>query len=265
MGKIRFPALLAAVYDAAVARAAEAPTTLIQTSTTLFHYFDQQYFMVDTQRRILRRDHAMQTLVVRNVGSDDYRFTGVSHSPLIASQGGLYCALQQQALVNEAAHYVESGRAARAAAVGASAPAPLPRSAVMYSKAAVKIETMGPVLAADFSAHNPFGKRYVDSIGADGNVKAAMTAAGKSAISLWDAMNEGDDCSVARGLGLAMAKHGYEALLVQTARASERSDLERGDNIVFFGLNGRGIRNLWIVEAYLFPVVGPLQVYPVEY
>jgi hypothetical protein len=124
---------------------------------------------------------------------------------------------------------------------------------------------MGPVLAADFSPHNPFGKRFVESLGAEGGVSAAMKAAGKGSISLWTAMNDGTDCSVARGLGLAMAKHGYEALCVQTVRTSERSDLERGDNLVFFGLHGRVIPNLSVVEAYLFPIVGALQVYPVEF
>lgn len=265
MAKVKFPALLAAVYDAALRRVADAPTTLTQTNTTMFHYFDQKYFVPDVHRRILRRDHAMSTLVVRNVGSDDYRFTGVSHWPHIAPWGGLYFALQQQALVNEAAYYVENGRAAKAAATGASAPKPLPRSAVMYSKAAVKIVTMGPVLAADFSLHNPFGRQFVDSLGREASVDAAMTAAGKGAMSLWDAMNEGEDCSVARGLGLAVAKHGYQALCAQTVRTSERSPLERGDNLVLFGQNGAAIPNLSIVEAYLFPVVGPLEIYPVEF
>jgi hypothetical protein len=265
MAKVMFPALLAAVYDATLRRAGDAPTTIIPTDSTIFRYFDQKYFVEDTHRRIFRRDHAMTTLVVRNAGSDDNRFTGLSHAPRIASWGGLYCAMQQQSLVNEAAFYVESARASAAAARGAVAPKPLPRSAVMYSKAAIKIRTMGPVIAADLSPHNPYGKQFVDSLGADGSVKLAMTNVGKGSMPLWDMVNDGTDSSAARGLGLALAKHGYEGLCVQTVRSSERSPLERGDNLIFFGENNAVIRNLSIVEAYLFPVVGPLAVYPVEF
>jgi hypothetical protein len=265
MPKVRFPALLAAVYNAALVRANDSPTRFIEPNTTMFHYFDQKYFVVDTYRRIFRRDQAMNTLIVRNAGSDDYRFTGLSQSPRITPIGGLYCALQQQALVNEGAHYVENERARNAAAVGAVPPNPIPRSAVMNSKAAIKIATMGPVLAADFSPHNPFGRKFVDSLAADKDVSAAMSAAGKGSTSLWNAMNDGDDCSVARGLGLAMANHRFEALCVQTVRTSERSPLELGDNLVFFGQNGRVIPNLTIVEAYLFPIAGELEVYPVEF
>jgi len=231
----------------------------------MFHYFDQKYFVVDVHRRILRRDHAMNTLIVRRSPHDSNRFTGQSHQPLIAGCEGLYCALQPQALVNEVAHYVESERAQKAAALGVATPKPLPRTAVMYAKAAVKIRTMDFVLAADFSPHNPSGMQFVNSLSADSKVRAEMATAGKGATSLWNAMNDGEDYSVARGLGLAMAKYRYAALCVQTARTSERSDLERGDNLVFFGKENNTISGLSIVEAYLFPIAGPLEIYPVEF
>ena len=78
-------------------------------------------------------------------------------------------------------------------------------------------------------------------------------------------MNDGDDCSVARGIGLALAQHGFQALCAQTVRASQRSPLERGDNIIFFGRVGSMIPNLSVEEAYLFPLVGRPELYPVTF
>jgi hypothetical protein len=262
---VKSPALLAAVYHATLRRAGDAPTSLIPSESTFFRAFDQTYFTVDTHRRILRRDQAMNTLVIRDQHSDQNRFTGLSHDLRIPSCGGLYCALQQQALVNEVAHYVEAARSQSAATRGAAAPKPVPRTAVFNTKAAVKIRALGPVLAVDLSPHNAYGLSFVNSIGADGGVQSTMKAAGKGPTPFWDAMNDGVDCSVARGLGLALAKHGYQALCVQTVRTSERSPLERGDNLIFFGHQGQVVHNLSVVEAYLFPVVGRLEVYPVEF
>lgn len=265
MGSVRYPALLAAVYHAALARADDAPNRWIPVRTAIFHYFDQKYFAVDTHRRILRRDHAMSTLVVRASADDGHRFTGASHSTAIPGCEGLYCALQTQALINEAAHYVEGQRASRAAMQGLPAPAPLPRSAVMFAKAAVKAENLLPILAADFSPHNPIGKRFIDGLGDDPGVRSAMAAAGKAPTPLWVAMNDGNDYSVARGVGLAMANGRYDALCVQTARTSERSEDELGDNLIFFGKNSAVVPSLTPVEAYLFPLLGPVEIYPVEF
>jgi hypothetical protein len=265
MPTVGSPALLSAVYNATLRRAGDVPTTLIPADSTFFRAFDQTYFTVDTHRRILRRDQAMNTLVIRDQHSDQNRFTGLSHDPRIPPCGGLYCALQQQALVNEVAHYVETARAQSAAKRGTAPPKPVPRTAVFNTKAAVKIRALGPVLAVDLSPHNAHGVRFMNSIGAEASVKSALIAAGKGSTPFWDAMNHGTDCSAARGLGLALAKHGYEALCVQTVRTSERSPMERGDNLIFFGSQGQVVRNLSIVEAYLFPAVGSLEVYPVEF
>jgi hypothetical protein len=261
---VRNPALLSAVYHVALRRAAEAPTTLIHADATLFRSFDQKYFTADNYRRILRRDQAMNALKIPR-DSDQNRFTGNSHNPPIPPCGGLYCALQQQAIVNENAHYVEAQRAQRAAAAGTTPPKPLPRTAVLNSKAVIKIRTLGPFLAADISPHNPSGMHFVNALGKDAGVQAAMKTAGNGAMPFWDALSDGEDCSIARGLGLALAKHGYEALCAQTVRTSERSPLERGDNLIFFGQEGRTVQNLSVVEAYLFPLVGGPEVYPVEF
>ena len=264
MPTVRFPALLAAVYHAVLRGAPQAPSTVFFPGTTFFRSFDQKYFVADAHRHILRRDHANNALRVP-ADNDHNRFTGASHNAAIQAVGGLYCSLQQQAVVNEGAFYREKDRANRAAALGLPAPMPLPRSAVLSGRAAVKIRILGSVVAAELSPHNPGALKFVNGIGSHAAVQAAMKATGKAANSIWDELNDSDDCSVARGFGLALAKFGYPALCVQTVRASERSAFERGDNVIFFGPAGKFVENLSVVEAYLFPVAGELQVYPVEF
>lgn len=264
MPTVRFPALLRAAYHATVAHGKNAPTLWLPVDSTVFHYFPQEFFVVDTHRHILRRDHAMKTMTIYNQHNDAYRYTGQPHCHGIESQGGLYCSLQQQAIVNEAAFYVEAERVKEAAAKGLPPPKPLPRTAVLNSKAAIKIRLLGPMIAAEISPHSPDAEKHLRAIAADKVVATELKAARKSARPVWDLLNDPDDCSFARGLGLGLARF-YDALCAQTARTSERSPLERGDNLIFFGRQGTIPQNLSPVEAYLFPVVGPLKVYPVEF
>jgi len=56
---------------------------------------------------------------------------------------------------------------------------------------------------------------------------------------MWEELSDGQDCSVARGIGLAVANNSYlSALQVAIVRPSERFNEETGDNLVFFGSNG---------------------------
>jgi hypothetical protein len=268
MPRVQFKALMAAVHQVALRRGAgfNLPTTLVQANATLFHAFDQRYFAVDPARRIFRRDEAMLSIKIFPSAQDSNRFTGSSMDlPGIEPCGGLYCSLQQQAIVNEVAHYVNADAVEEATKRGVAPPKPAPRTEVMGTKPVVKIQAMAPVLAVEFSPHNPNGMGFVNSLGEDKGVQDAMKAAGKGRASVWDAMNDGVDCSVARGLGLAVAKMGYKALCVQTVRTSERSSLETGDNIVFLGREGQMVPDLWVVEAYYFPQGGGIERYPVEY
>jgi hypothetical protein len=262
-GNIRRPALLKAIYTelfhggkSSAALASKAPTKIVGPNATVFRAFDHAYFTVDTHRQILRRDQADNALIVRDEDSDQNRYTGKSHDASIPAWGGLYCSLQQQATVNEVAHYVEKSRAQKATAAGNAVPAPLPRSAVLNSKCVIKINLLGPFIAVDLSPHNSYARDFVESVGRAESVKRALAFSGKATKSLWDAMYDPDDYSVGRGIGLGLAAYGYRSLVVQTARQSERSCLERGDNIVFFGHQKQRINNLSVVEAYLFPIAG---------
>jgi hypothetical protein len=260
--------LMAAVHRVVLERASgfNLPTTLVPANATVFHAFDQRYFALDALRRIFRRNEAMNSIKIFPSPDDSNRFTGSSMDlPGIEPSGGLYCSLQQQAIVNEVSYYVNAAAASEAAKRGAAPPSAIPRTEVMATKPVVKIQTMAPLLAVEFSPHNPNGMRFVNSLGQDKGVQDAMKSAGKAWASVWDAMNDGVDCSVARGMGLALAKLGYKGLCVQTVRTSERSSMEKGDNIVYFGREGQIVPNLWVVEAYYFPLDGSVERYPVEF
>lgn len=260
---VKFPALLASVYEAASRRASDSPSNLIFAGNTFFRSFSQDYFVVDTQRPILRYEYAIKALTIpKDDGTN--RFSGASLNTKIPSWGGLYCSLQQQAVVNEAAFYRQAARMEKAAAAGSPAPNPLPRSVALTGRAVLKVRALGPILAADISPHNPDAHSFIHSIGSDPGVQSALQAAGKGSKGIWEGMNDGEDCSIARGIGLGLAKF-HRALCVQTVRTSERSALERGDNLIFFGLEGEKVDNLSPVEAYLFPIVGEPIVYPVEF
>jgi hypothetical protein len=268
MPRVHSKQLMAAIYRVVVQRGSgfNLPTTLVPANATVFHAFDQRYFAVDASRRIFRRDEAMSSIKIFPSPDDTNRFTGSSMgTPGIEPSGGLYCSLQQQAIVNEVSHYVNEAAAAEAAKRGAARPDPIARTKVMATKPVVKIQTMAPLLAVELSPHNPIGVEFVNSLGQDNGVQDAMKAAGKVRTPIWEAMNDGEDCSVARGLGLAVAKLGYQGLCVQTVRTSERSRLENGDNIVYFGREGEIVPNLWVVEAYYFPLDGDVERYPVEF
>jgi hypothetical protein len=260
-----FPKLLMAVYRETLLAAQGAPSTILGPDTTVFRAFDQGYFTVDTYRHILRRDQADNALVVRDANADQNRWTGRSGDPTIRSWGGVYCSLQQQALVNEVAHYVQSARATTASASGAPVPAPLPRPATLNQKCVIKIRLLGSFLAADLSPHNPGFLSFIDGIGRMPSVRRELAATNRPWLNMQDAINDTTDCSAARGIGLALASHGFRALVVQTARTSERSLQERGDNLILFGVQGERIANLSVEEAYLFPLVGKPVIYPVEY
>lgn len=266
MPAVKSFAVLDAVYKATLKIGREAPTTPFEHMSTVFRAFPQSHFVVDTYRHVFRRDHADGALLIWPNSSDGNRWTGNAAPSVPAKRGGLYCSVQGQATVNEAAYYFQRQREARAAAAAQPAPAPVARTAVLTGKCVVRIRLLGRWLAADLSPrHNPGASGFIARIEKDPDVKNALRSAGYMTARIADLINHPEDCSVARGIGLALDKTGYEALIVETARESERSPLERGDNVIFFGAVGEKIRNLSIDEAYIFPFVGQPERYPVEF
>ena len=238
MPRVILPAALAAAFRAAKSKIGEIPTLLLQPGQTLFRSINP-----NGAHTLLPKPKAgghvsklqANRLLVPGDGATELnnRFSGPSYNAGIPASAGLYCVLQQQALVNEAMYY--SGKVAVWALTG---------------KCVLKLRLMGSILVAELSPHNPRALRFLRGMGADTS----------------DEMVDPKDCSVARGIGLAIAQSGFlRGLAVQTVRESERSQEERGDNLVLFTPPGQAVSDVYIEEARYFGKRYDAEVFPVAF
>jgi hypothetical protein len=240
MPTVKRPAALATAYGAALKKieARDIPTLLIQAGQPMYRSIDP-----NSSHTALPKPppgthvstFLANQLLIPGDGALDLknRFTGPSYNPGIPSATGLYCVLQQQALVNESIHY--SGKAGAWALSG---------------RCVLRIVLMGSVLVADLSPHNPRAVRFLRELGAG----------------TWDQMTDPEDCSVARGIGLAVAQSGFlHGLAVQTVRSSERSADESGDNLVLFAAQGAAVRGLYIDQVSFYGKRASPEVFPVAF
>jgi hypothetical protein len=256
MPVVRTSAVLKAVYQEAAKRIAarEIPTELILPDVRLYRAYDLRYAKIANGR--LPKAEANLALIIRDQYTDRNRYSGQSLDSGIPAAGGLYCSFQQQAIVNEALYYARSDRSIpRSTATGAP-----DAGRTMAGKCIVQIRLMCSLLAADLSPHNRYARDFVESVGRAPDVQHALRLAGRARGTAWGEMHDSVDCSFARGIGLAVANSGYLlALKVSTARESERSPDETGDNLVLFGQDGEQVPNLWIDHALVVPLKGPAQ------
>ena len=261
MPVVRRPAILKAVYDETVKkiRSWEVPNEMIFPTRTLYRASEAQRFILRSDG-VIDKKSANQVLIVRDQNADRNRFSGIPCNTGISAWGGLYCSLQHSALVNELLHYA-GPEIPRNKQTG------LPRAdQTLECKCVVKIRLMGSVLAADLSPHNPGARKFVEDLGRCPTVQSAFHSTGNLAVTIWSDLFDGEDCSVARGIGLAVANSGiFHALQALSVRSSGRPGGETGDNVVFFAHDNQSPPGLWIEEAYLFPVNAKPQVYPVEF
>ncbi len=240
MPTVKRPAILAAVYEAALKKidSREIPTLVVQAGQTLYRSInpDSSYTALPKPAAggHVSKLQANQLLIPGDGVLDlNNRFTGPSYGPAIPPASGLYCVLQQQALVNESMHYSHK--------VGAWA---------LAGRCVLRIQVMGSLLVADLSPHNPRGQRFLRELGAG----------------TWDQMNDPDDCSVARGIGLAIAQSGFlRGLSVQTVRESERSAEERGDNLILFAPPRQAVPGLYIDEVSYYGKTAKPEIFPVAF
>ena len=240
MPAVRRPDTLAKVYSAAKKKidTGEVPTLLLQRGQTLFRSINP-----DSPYTFLPKPpagtHVSKMQANRLLAPGDgprelnNRFSGPSYNPAIPCASALYFVLQQQALVNESMHY--SGKAGVWALSG---------------RCVIKIRLMGSMLVADLSPHNPQGLRFLRELGAG----------------TWEEMVDSEDCSVARGIGSAIAQSAaLRGISVQTVRSSERSVEERGDNLVLFSPMGAAISGIYIEEARYYGNTKTTEIFPVAF
>lgn len=255
--------LLRAVYEEAIRliHLRRVPTELIPASASLYRGFDRGYATL-TPDGVYPKLNANAALIIRDQMADSNRFSGQSFTNSIPAMGGLYCSMQAQAVVNELCHYARTNNG-----IPRSQPTGIPKvDETLRGKCIVRIRTMASVLAADISPHNPGSAGFLDELGRAPAVQAALRAAGRGGQPLAAQVNESEDCSAARGIGLAVANTPWlRALKASTVRPSDRSLEELGDNLIFFGHNGEQVPALWIDESYLFPLRGDPVICPVEF
>jgi hypothetical protein len=262
--------IVAAVYNAVLTAAnnGELPTTLLAAGQTLFRSVATEHLPKPPAGGSVSKRKAQSVLEPRDgaAGSekkDKNRFTGLSHNPNIRSIGGLYCVTQQQALVNEAMHYARMEANVRKELLTGAAL----RDAALANRCVAKLVLMDRFLVADLSPHNPGSKRFLKCVEDQPGMKQLLANTQYSTnVSLWDRMVDSEDCSVARGFGLALANLGYlSGLLAQTVRRSGRSAEERGDNIILFGGCGVPVPGIYIDQVFYFDACGALERFPLTF
>jgi hypothetical protein len=236
--KVKRQAALVAAYSAAKRKLGEVPTILLLPGQTLFRSFDpnKAHSLLPKPKpgTHVSKSQAKKLLMPGDgVRELDNRFSGPSYDATIPACAGLYCVLQQQALVNESMHYTGN-----------------PGVWALTGRCVLKMRLMGTILVADLSPHNPRARRFLRSLGTD----------------VWEQMVDPKDCSVARGIGLAIAESSsLRGLSVQTVRESERSSEERGDNLVLFTAPGGTLSGIDIEQAYYFGRTYAPEVFPVAF
>src|ERR1700693_671028 len=179
MPDVKRPAALVKAYQAACRKieAGDIPTLMVGGGQALYRSINPD----SAHTRLLQPKpgtHVSKSqannLLIPGDGAVDLhnRFSGPSGDPGIPAASGLYCVLQQQALVNESTHY--SGKAPVWALSG---------------RCVLRIWIMGTIHVAELSPHNPRAMRFLRELGSN----------------TWDEMTDPKDCSVARGIGLAIA------------------------------------------------------------
>jgi len=257
--------VLKAVYEAASRQiqAREMPTMLIPAEQTIFRSVPARFLPKPVAGGHVSKRQASEALKPRD-GADEAknRFSGPSYNSGIRDAGGLYYVLQQQALVNEVMHYALKGGVQRSMTPGVKL-----ADAAMEDKCVIKIVLMRQILVAELSPHNPGMASFLKKLEhSPGLIDLLARTQYTSQVGLWSRMVDGDDCSVARGLGLAVANSGFlGGLAVQTVRKSGRSDEERGDNLVLFGASMQPIPGLYVDQAYYFNRQGAIEAFPVEF
>lgn len=260
MPSVVHPKALKAVYEETLRRIGhgELPTELIDRSRTLYRSAEVGRFLI-LPNGTVDKNTANEFLKVRDQFDDRNRFTGISKNADIPGIGGLYCSLEQSALLNEMLHYADP-RIQRDRTGFADV------NQTLAARSIVRIQMMSSVLVADLSPRNPGARQFISTLGKSNSVQQALHKSGTLGALIWEQLFDGEDCSVARGIGLAVAKSGfYAGLKAFTVRPSPRSDGPKGENIVFFGRNKASIQGLWIDEAYLYPANAPRQTYPVVF
>jgi hypothetical protein len=235
MPQAKDPALLASVYAAtrSLLDKREIPTRPLERFQTVFRSIPLTFIKKPLPGAFISAVEERNAISPFDQQTDRNRWSGISHAPNIPAAGGLYCVLQQQALVNEVMHYHR----------GQKGPLTPFDPASFADKVVAQFYLKNSILALDLSNSNPATQQFYAKL---------LPQLSQNRLQIHQ-MLSADDCSIPRAIGLAVAQCSYlHALIVPTMRFSDRSPYERGDNVVFFGPNQQPIPHL-VVEKITFP------------
>lgn len=260
MPRVLHEDVLAATYTAIRKQIAARnfPTLPLARDHTVFRAVDQFRLPKPAAGGHLTKTKAEGVLIPRD-GTEKYnRFSGPSYSDRIPTTSGLYCVLQPQALMNEVMFYAKKAGLEKATVPGMSF-----SDAVLRSKCVVKIMLTMRLNVGELSEHNVGLRSFVSAVeNSAGYLDLLKNTYGPKA-GYWECLTDSDDCSVARGTGLAVAHSKYmDGLSVQTVRSSDRSPEEKGDNLVLFGSSTRPVHGLRVVSASYFQTRGKVETFP---
>jgi len=266
MATARRPAVLKAVYHETLRaiRAYQIPTQLIVRRTSMYRALDASLFTASLQG-IFPRQQANLCLAPADQHQDRNRFSGLSLNGGILSWGGLYGSTQNQTVSDGALHppnFENCGNTATelpAPAQNAQHPAIgfLRSDLPLKPKLIVKIGVTGAMSVADLAFDNAGTRQFIGQLECADSVQAALRFSLSPSVPLWDQLLDAHDCSVARGIGLAVANSGsLRGLILPRSLPSALAVEETGDNIVWYGHDGRPVSGLRVEEAYVFPVQG---------
>ncbi len=265
MPTVSRPDVVKATYDAvsALIQRREIPTEILHAGHAIYRAVPARYLPKPAAGGHVSKALAAKTMepfdgpVERN-----NRFSGPSYNPSIAQAGGLYCVLQQQALVNEVIYYARRAGVHHAIPAGGTL-----AGAALSDKAIVKIVLMSQMMVADLSPHNPGTVAFIHKVEqTPGYLDLLARTQYASKVSFWSRMVDSDDCSVARGVGLAVAAATHlRGMSVQTVRKSGRSPEENGDNLILFGSAGSAVPGLYVDRVSYLDSAAGLENFPVQF
>jgi len=262
MPKVLHNDVLAATYRT-ISKQIEArnfPTLPLPTGGTIFRAIRQIYLPKPAAGCLVSKAKAEAVLIPRD-GTEGYnRFSGPSYNDRIPAASGLYCVLQQQALVNETMYYAQKGGLEKPPAPGMTI-----ADAALQNKCVVKLMLTMRLQVGELSPHNVGLPSFIEEVEKAGGYLDLLRKTYGTKAEFWECLTDSDDCSVARGVGLAVAHSRYmDGLSVQTVRSSERSAEERGDNLVLFGSSVNPVKGVKVVEAYYFQTRGKVEAFQIN-
>lgn len=230
MGPIGEPHLYEAVNHAMTRRIQDgsAPTIMLFTDSGLVRAVKAEHLKFKNTNDFNPKS-VPQNLCPRDSGSNDNRFSGLGPRGCTSQRGGLYTSRHTSSMIAEILHY-----ASRRSEIPIVDGFP-DYNTSMRDRGVIQMRIVKPMLIVDLSRYASETAPFLTALEHDVDVRAALKHSRYRGAHLQQALFDGADYSVARGIGNAVANdYRFDGLRAGTARPSDREG-ETGDNVVLYG------------------------------